>query len=950
MTKTRAGAVVHPAFLAAAVAALAMIVVPACESTSKDGSGPGAVATRPPAERRHGTTMPATTRRVPGTEPLPIGRSISVEPLVNQDVGSLPINMVLSPDGRFALCTSQGYREHLCSIRTSDGAGVSYLNFQNRKKSDDPKLQSKGLYYGLAVSADGLVYAAQGAHDTIAVVRLHPDGKLERVSSLQTEPNDFPSGLALDGRGRLYVADNDPEAKPPVIHPGSIAIYDTTTRQALGRYSFKDSFNGTTNFPLAIAVTKDGRRLYVGSQRDDAVYVLDTSDPAAITPVATLRTGSHPIALLLSADESRLFVANAHSDTVSFVNTKSNQVTHTVLLRPDIARSLAGATPTGLALAPGGKSLYASLGDMNAVAVVDVPDAELEGYVAAGWYPSAVVVAPDGKRLLISNAKGTTVRNPNPPKGTTRQVSPLAILEGDVVSVAVPTKEQLKAQTQKVLENNRLTPKFMETGNPLKHIGLQAGKIKHVIYIVKENRTYDHVLGDDPRGNGDPKYCLFGKAVTPNQHALAERFVLMDNFYDSGEVSGDGWTWSTQAMANEYVIRNVPYSYSDRGRIFDYEGTNNGWLTGGFPATGPDGKPLSEHPDFKDKGAPAFPDVAEAPGGHLWDLAKKHNLTVRNYGFHMSNGIVKDGKQVVPDNYPASAGLQPGGRDLGGVTDVDFRKFDMDYPDSDAWHLYQRQTGDKRFDWPKTKFGHYNAPSRFWEWNREFQMMLKKDPTGGAMPNLMLVRLCTDHTAGANPGKKSPKAMVADNDYAVGQLVEAVSKSPIWKHCAIFIIEDDAQNGPDHVDAHRSTCYVISPYIKRGSVDHAFHNTSSCLRTIELLLGLPPMCQYDAVSAPIMNWTDTPDNAEPFAAVLPPADVIRDTNPPKGEIKPISPEQARAIEDSEKMDFAHADKAPADRLNEIIWKTVKGWEARPPETPRSLAGVQVPKVKDDDDD
>ena len=245
----------------------------------------------------------------------------------------------------------------------------------------------------------------------------------------------------------------------------------------------------------------------------------------------------------------------------------------------------------------------------------------------------------------------------------------------------------------------------------------------------------------------------------------------------------------------------------------------------------------------------------------------------------------------------------------------------MEYPDSDAWRIWQERTKNPNAPWIKTKFGKYDAPSRFAAWNREFQQMLANDPTGGAVPNLMTVRLCTDHTAGANPGKKSPKAMVADNDFGVAQLVEAVSKSPIWKHCAIVIIEDDAQDGPDHVDAHRSTCFVISPWIKKGSVDHSFHNTSSALRTIECLLNLPPMCQYDGIATPIGNWDDAPRNDAPYEPLLPPEAIVTDTNPAKNEVKPISPE-ARLIEESEKMDFVNADQAPADKLNDASISTM----------------------------
>lgn len=882
--------------------------------------------------------------------PLPTGKFIHPEALASQNVGSLPINLIASADGQYAISTDEGYRQSLWSTRISDGQGVSHLAF-NQKKGKTATTQEKtnGLYYGLA-AGDGVIYAAQGGHDTIAVLSIDPAGIMNRERTIAAKPGDFPAGLALDSNNRLYVANNDPVAAPPDFKPSSVAIYDAKAGKELGRYDFADSFGGTPNFPLAIAATKDGKKCYVASQRDSAVYVLDTSDPAHIKALTKIESGSHPVALLFNKAQTKLFIANAQSDTISFVDTATDTVQETILLRPDIARAVAGATPTGLALSPTEKFLYVTLGDMNAVAVIDVPDKELEGYIATGWYPSSLIVSDDGKRLLVASAKGVKPRNPNPPSGDPKKkTSPNNLLEGSVMSIAIPSKEDLKKQTEQVLEYNRLTPKFLAAENPLKNIGLQAGKITHVVYIIKENRTYDHVLGDLKQGNGNEKYCLFPRENTPNLHAIAERFVLLDNFYDSGEVSGDGWAWSTQAMANEYTIRNVPYQYSDRGRKFDYEGSNNAWLTGGFPAIGPDGKPLSDLPAFKE-GAKPFPDVAEAPGGHLWDAAKKAGLSYRNYGMFMSNGIkTKDGKQVIPDNYPAAAGLQPAGHNLEGLTDIDFRKFDLDYPDSDAPYIYHEQTKDSKFLWAKTKFGKFDAKSRFTEWNREFQQMLGKDPTGSAVPNLMLVRFGTDHTQGANPGKKSPHAMVADNDYAVGQLVQTISQSSIWPHTAIFILEDDAQDGPDHVDAHRSTCYVISPYMKKNSIDHTFHNTSSCIRTMELLLGLPPMCQYDAIATPIGNWDTAPSNAEPYTAILPPAKILIQINPKANEVKPVSPEAAM-LNDALKMDFTVADRVPADQLNEMLWKMSRGYDSKMPPTPKGIAGVTVPKTKDDDDD
>jgi YVTN family beta-propeller protein len=895
-----------------------------------------------------GSTAPRTdaTNR-PDVPPLVTGKSIDPHSTASQNVGSVPINMIASPDGKFAISTDQGYRQALWSIRTSDGVGVSHLELA--KSLVKP---TNGLYYGLAFGPDQTLYAAQGAADSVLVVGMNADGELTRRDAITTRKGDFPSGLAVDAKGHLYVANNDNHGVGPLAFklPGSIAIYDTAEKKEIGRFEFTESFGGTPNFPMAVAVLKDGSKLYVASQRDSAVYVLDTSNPAQPKQVATLSTGSHPVAMLLDKAQARLFVANAQSDTVSIVDTRTDTIAGTVLLRPEIAKDVTGATPNGLALATNENRLYVTLGDMNAVAIVDIADREVDGYLPAGWYPTSVVATPDGKNILVANAKGTTARTPNPPATQkARHQSPLNVLEGNVITLPLPAKAELAAQTKRVMELARLTPRYLRAENPLKDIGLQAGKIKHVIYIVKENRSYDQVLGDVPQGNGDPSRALFGKSITPNQHAIAERFVLLDNFYDCGEVSGDGWTWTTQAHANEYTIRNVPYSYSSRGRTYDYEGQVDQFPTGGFPANGPDGKPLSQDPKYKD-GAKAVPDVAEAPGGHIWDLVRKHGLSYRNYGFFLSDEIRNGKTIVIADNYPNSVGLQPGGHDLDGISDVDFRRFDLNYPDSEARMILAKQTGNEKYFRPMRKFGKYEAPSRYSEWKREFDQMLAKSPDGASVPAFMTIRFCTDHTMGTNPTQHTPKSMVADNDYAVGQLVEKISKSPIWQSTAIFIVEDDAQDGPDHVDTHRSTCYVISPWIKANSVDHAFHNTVSLIKTMELLLGLPPMCQYDATAGPILDWDTKPANDAPFTAILPDANVLLESNGINGPRSPISPEQKAMMEESSKMDFAHADAAPADRLNDIIWKSVKGYDSVMPATPHGPPPLTPRASKKDDDD
>ena len=405
--------------------------------------------------------------------------------------------------------------------------------------------------------------------------------------------------------------------------------------------------------------------------------------------------------------------------------------------------------------------------------------------------------------LFVSNAKGIVSRHPNPTFPATAAKT-LQILEGDVTAVTLPKNaDELKRRTERVLELNRLTPRFVKAGNPLKDMSIATGKITHVIYIVKENRTYDQVLGDMPQGNGDPKLVLFGNNVTPNLHAFPNASSSSTTFTPAAKslaTAGSG----PQGQANAYVIQNVPYQYSKRGRIFDFEGTT----TSTPPVVSPPSAPMGKNfPTIRNlsKAPKPVPDVAESPGGRIWDDVLKQNLTFRNYGFFENIGVRKGGKVIIPENYPSVSSLQPGDHDLAGVSDIDFRKFDLEYADSEAPAKYAQQLHDPKYVRPHQTYGKYEATCRFDEWNREFQMMLAKDPSGGAVPNFMT--LCTGRRPhlGHNANMHTPRSMVADNDYGVGELVQAVSQSPIWKSTAILIVEDDAQNGPDHVDCHRST-------------------------------------------------------------------------------------------------------------------------------------------------
>jgi YVTN family beta-propeller protein len=921
------------------------------------------------------------------SEPLATGKLLDEGHVLHaQDVGSFPVNMVVSPDGKFAITSDIGYRQAIWAVRLGDGTGTGQIPFPNKtmfrdssghsgkgataEKPDLPdrhkgaesptianpsprlrSLKTFGLYYGLAVAADHTIYAAQGANDTIAVLSLKADGSLIAKSTIQMQPQDFPAGVCLDDRGHLYIANQHASGENPYASSGSVAVFDTSKGEEIGRYSFRESFHGTTNYPLAICALRDGSKVYVGSERDNAVYVLRTVTPTKPTLAATIAVGTHPTALLLDRSQRRLFVANADSDTVSVIDTATDRVVSTLLMRPSVARDLAGCTPTSLALSADERRLFVTLADLNAVAVVDLTTEQLSGFIPTGWYPTSVAITPDHEHLLVANAKGVKARVPNvgrDPKTNqpARAASPLDLLEGDVQLLPIPDEVELSRLTRTVMTNNRLDTLNRQTTNPLAYLGLKSGKITHILYIIKENRTYDQVLGDLPQGNGDPSLCIFGRDVTPNLHALAERFVLLDNLYACGEVSGDGWVWSTQSMANPYVERNVAYSYSGRGRKYDFEGENNGYPTAGFPARDPDDKPTATNPIFKD-GGQAIPDVAEAPGGHIWDLGRKHAISIRNYGFFESFDDDETGTVGGPDNYAAASGLQPSAHNLEGITDLDFRRFDLKYADSDAPSIWFKKSGDENCLFPRKTYGKYEAPSRFSEWHREFQMLLDKTPNGAAVPALTFIRMGQDHTQAASSGAHTPRSDCADNDYAIGQVVEIISHSPIWEHCAIFVIEDDAQSGADHVDCHRTTGYVISPYVPPRSIDHRFYNTVSYLRTIEQLLGLPPMTQYDATADCLRSWTNgEPQNREPYVAIIPSKELIAERNPDVHALKHDDPRRSLVVR-SDAMDFVHPDAAPTDELNEIIWRTVKGANATTPES-KSSALQQLFKGHDHD--
>ncbi|MDB5233857.1 MAG: hypothetical protein JWR44_850, partial [Hymenobacter sp.] len=560
-------------------------------------------------------------------------------------------------------------------------------------------------------------------------------------------------------------------------------------------------------------------------------------------------------------DGSRLFVANANSNSVSVINTRRGQVIETLdtALFPG---SPAGSTPDGVALSADGAQLYIANADNNCLAVFDVRDLAASkplGFVPTGWYPTAVRVA--GNQLLVANGKGSTsLPNPNGPNPV-RDVGEKGagyiggLLKSSLIRLPLPDAAALATFSAQVYANTPFTKAReaspdVPAGNPVPQRVGEKSPIKHVFYIIKENRTYDQVLGDLPAGNGDASLCLFPEKVTPNHHALTREFVLLDNFYVDAEVSADGHNWSTAAYATDFVEKSWPSNYSGRGGDYDFEGARG--------------------------------EVAEPKDGFLWDYCLRAGRTFRSYGEFVFQG--KPQRGAIAANFCKE---YPG--------------FDMKIRDVDREKI----------------------------WETDFDQLV----AANKLPDLSIIRLPNDHTYGARKGELHPWSYAADNDLALGRLIEHLSKSPVWKESVVMIVEDDAQNGPDHVDAHRSTAYLMGPYIRRHAVVHTAYTTSGMLRTLELILGLPPMSQYDAAALPLWAcFTPKPN----FAAYT-----ARPATTPQDVRNTAFNGPARR---SLKFDMSREDAAPDLAFNENIWQAIRGEHSRMP-APRRSAAVREAKAE-----
>ncbi|HEV3057510.1 MAG TPA: bifunctional YncE family protein/alkaline phosphatase family protein [Vicinamibacterales bacterium] len=767
-----------------------------------------------------------------GTILLPNGWSISPAGK-SLNVGTLPLNLVTSPDGKYAIVTNDGISKPLLTVvdlTTSKVKGTTSIN---------------SAWLGLAWHPDGTRLYSSGANQNNVQEFTYADGTLTsaRTFTLPAQKGDtFAGGLAVSGDGRWLYATR--------LFAMTLSAIDLTSGQVTETISLPAE-------PYTCVVSPDGQTVFVSLWGGQQVRAY------AVNPLRekmTLDTGEHPSAMALSLDGKRLFVASANSSVVNVFNTFSGLPLEDIstALFPDAPRT---TTPDALTVSPDGRTLLVALADMNAVAVVDVSNigqSFVEGFIPTGWYPTGVAYSRDGKQILVLSGKGNTpAANPLSGGWDSR-------LRGLLSIVPTPDRLALADLTRRTYgltpytDAIRLTPSNVPIGSPVPRVVGGSSPIKHVFYIIRENRTYDQILGDIPEGNGAPNLTLFGRDVTPNAHAVAQNFALFDNFYTDADVSYDGHSFSTAAYATDVVQKLWQTLYAGRGGLYLGEG-------GGFMRN-------------------PFGNLAAPESGYLWDYATRAGVSVRSYGefvYHVSKSPAGD---VVADaNVPG----------LKGLVAPAYAGFDLDIADN------------KRVD----------------SWLAEFRDFV----SNGNLPTLSILHLGNDHTKGTAPGALSPRAMIADNDLALGRIVETISSSVYWRDSAIFVVEDDAQSGPDHVDSHRSVLLVASPFAKRNFVDHSFYTTSGVLRTMELILGIEPMSQYDAAATPLYNAFNGTPSLSSYQHLTPRV-IMSETNLAS----------AYGAKESLAMDFTHEDRAPDVRLNEILWRSVKGANSPMPPPRRSI--------------
>ena len=853
----------------------------------------------------------------------------------------------ISPDKKTLLVLTSGYN-HLYDYkgRKIDAASDEYVFVYDVSAAsaggapamprETQVVRVPNTFGGLAFHPKGDRFYVSGGPDDVVHEVMWAGGKWDERSTpialghrdthgyggIGVRMSPYAAGIALSESGeRLVIANHDND---------SVTILDTTTRNKVAEVSLVPSGAAAGGeFPYGVAVVGEGRA-YVTSQRDRELVEVDLVRRVVTRRIAV---GGQPTTVIANKSGTRLYVANANSDSVSVVDRDLGKVLGEIgTAAPESShdtmravRSLRGSNPNWVALSPDERTLYVTNGGTSTLAIVSLGERDrgardvaakeaapsrVLGLVPTGYYPHAVSVSKDGSALYVAHGKSIT--HPNPlgpwlePKRSREKpyaIAPgneyaLQLLHGGLLAMPTPAGDVLEKLTTQSLLNNRFHDDGLRVPTIFRAL---RGKVKHVVYVVGENRTYDQLLGDLAGADGDPKLVHWGEAITPNAHALARTFVTLDRFFDSGGVSGDGWQWTMGGRSTDVAEKEIPLEYAGRGHhSYDWEGSNRGINMGlATFAARVAFNPLTPNKPHLLPGTADYAAIdgpSEGGRGFLWDVALAAGLSVRNYGAFVDDfryGLdKKEGGAIPLVHMPADAKLRvayPARAALMAVTDPYFRGYDLRF--ADYW--------------------------RYREWARELDAYVAK----GDMPSLEIVRLPRDHLgafATAEDGVDTPDTQMADHDYAVGLLVEKLSKSPFWGDTVVIVLEDDAQNGADHVDSHRSFALIAGGHVRRGAVVSTAYTTTGVLRTIELLLGLPPLGQQDAVARPMEDvFTEAIDKA-PFTAVVPA--VLRSTTLPVPRGVAARPRGDRAwwALQTAGYDFTHVDAIPTAHFNRVL--------------------------------
>jgi len=820
------------------------------------------------------------------------------------------------------------------------------------------------------------------------------------TSANSTRYNDnlapvYPMGLALSPDGdTLYIANNLGDSLGIV---SNIRNERRLTRVDLRRPDSEQFLYPYGVVAMAGRGSSEASKVYVSCWADASIAVVDPRKPNQ--PPARIQVDRHPTAMILNASGTRLFVVNSDADSVSVIDTSTDREIERINVKLTETSKI-GGSPESLALSSDGATLYVANAHANAVAVVslsnrarggavekeknewrdDADRSKVRGFIPTGQYPSATAVV--NRTLFVGNGKGTGFESssvvvdnsgfvPNMPndrfavgtgRGERGGQHSLSLISGNISAISEPDERALVGFTQQVMRNDGLL------GAPRATLFQGQSPIKHVIYIIKENRTYDQVFGDvQTSGDGraadsDPTLAIFGAGeaarlpggaaqnITPNQRALALRFGLFDRFFVNAASSPEGHNWSTAAFSSDYVDKAYRWSYSNRGRPYDFEGFNR--LPEFRVESRGTAPPLFAAPvtaedmaNFLRRYIPYLHgarDISEPETLYLWDAAARAGLSYRNYGEFIGTlseanvaAVNTNRQRSYPDTSPTVLAV-PTKKSLEGHCSLTVRNFDMRSIDAMTPDSYR--AAKEANSWtdpvisPNNSDERFRGTSRLGEWLEEFRGYVADIEAGrpDRFPNFSMMKLSSNHTNGLSADYPTPQFYVAENDYAVGRLVEAVSNSPYWKDTAIFIVEDDAQDGPDHVDCHRAPALVISAYNRPGALVHEFHTTVSLIRTMEILLGMQPMNQLDATAAPIDIFQDKPD-LRPFKAMLPEVALNNLVVPARGTRDAT---QAYWMKRTAEQNLQFADMADARMLNEIIWYSVRGSGSRMPEIAR----------------